>query len=176
MISIGSLIGEKSDRPHSDHGYVPLRTDCRICPQRTPRCLRFGLYQGPCCPLLKERGMAELVCEIEAPLAIVIAGRWRRTVFCADPAELIRQGAGARSPCGKLRRRFATAAGFDFDLKLNQALAEALFDQIGPQGGKKTKTGRSTAWSVEKLAAKRIAKAADGRCHGSFWNTGSCRS
>jgi len=151
MVPISSLIGERSDPEQRSMESVELDQMTQYAAEDADIALR--LYYA-LIPVLKENGMAELVCEIEAPLAIVIAEMEANGIL-VDPEELIRQGKALGSRVEELRTQIREAAGFDFDLNSTRQLAEALFDRLGLKAGKKTKTGRSTDVEVlEKLASE----------------------
>jgi DNA polymerase I len=149
MISISSLIGERSDPGQSSMECVPLDQITQYAAEDADIALR--LYHA-LLPVLREQKMAELVCEVEAPLSAVIAEMEANGILC-DPDELLRQGKALGTRVEELRRQIVEAAGFEFDVNSIKQLAEALFDRLGFKVGKKTKTGRSTDVEVlEKLA------------------------
>ena len=149
MIPISALIGEKADPEQRTMDSVPLDQIAQYAAEDADIALR--LYHA-LMPTLREQKMAELVCEVESPLAVVLAEMEANGILC-DPEELIRQGKALGTRVDALREQIREAAGFDFDLNSTKQLAEALFDRLGFKVGKKTKTGRSTDVEVlEKLA------------------------
>ncbi|MBI2504117.1 MAG: DNA polymerase I [Candidatus Latescibacteria bacterium] len=105
-------------------------------------------------PKLDELGMGELMRQVEAPLAAVLARMEARGILC-DPGELRRQGQILGQRVEELRRQVWELAGGEFQLESTQQLAEVLFKKLGFPPGKRTKTGYSTDITVlEKLAAR----------------------
>ena len=150
MTPISALIGEKGDSEGRSMDAAPLDEVTQYAAEDADVALR--LYHA-LLPVLKEQRMADLVCEVEAPLAVVIAQMEANGILC-DPDELVRQGKALGTRVEALRAQIREAAGFDFDLGSTRQLAEALFDRLGVKAGRKTKTGRSTDVEVlEKLAA-----------------------
>ena len=148
MIPISALIGEKTDPEQRSMESVPLEQMTQYAAEDADIALR--LYHA-LLPVLQEQKMADLVCKVEAPLAVVIAEMEANGILC-DPEELVRQGKALGTRVDTLREQIREAAGFDFDLNSTKQLADALFDRLGFKVGKKTKTGRSTDVEVlEKL-------------------------
>ncbi len=105
-------------------------------------------------PRLEEHGMAALLREVEAPLAVVLAEMELAGILC-DPAELRQQGQALGTRVDALREEIQERAGRKFALDSPKQLAEVLFDHLGFSVVKKTKTGRSTDVEVlERLAAQ----------------------
>lgn len=101
---------------------------------------------------LKEQGMLTLMNEIEMPLTRVLADMERYGVL-VKPDELQAYGKALEGRIGELITSIYQQAGCEFNLNSPKQLGEVLFDKMGLQGGKKTKTGYSTAADVlEKLA------------------------
>ncbi len=149
MIPITELIGERTDPNQGSMESVPLDQIAQYAAEDADIALR--LYHA-LLPRLEEQKMAELVREVESPLALVIAEMEANGILC-DPEELVRQGKALGIRVEALREQIREAAGFDFDLNSTKQLGEALFDRLGFKVGKKTKTGRSTDVEVlEKLA------------------------
>jgi DNA polymerase-1 len=149
MVPISALIGEKTDPEQRSMDSVPIDQIAQYAAEDADIALR--LYHV-LLPILEEQKMAELVCDVEAPLAVVIAEMEANGILC-DPEELIQQGKALGTRVEALRLQIREAAGFDFDINSTKQLAEALFDRLGLKSGKKTKTGRSTDVEVlEKLA------------------------
>jgi DNA polymerase-1 len=105
-------------------------------------------------PRLDALGLGSLLRDVEAPLAVVLAGMEHHGIRC-HPEELRRQGEVLAVRVDELRRQIQDLAGCEFNLDSPRQLAEVLFDKLGLASGKRTKTGRSTDVEVlEKLAAQ----------------------
>ena len=101
---------------------------------------------------LREQGMWELYQEIERPLVWVLA-QMERAGVRALPEELAAYGASLQEGLVQLEERIYEEAGETFNIQSPKQLGEILFDRMKLPGGKKTKTGYSTAAEVlEKLA------------------------
>ena len=107
-------------------------------------------------PLLRERlseqGMYDLMYEIEMPLTRVLYEMERYGVM-VKPDELRVYGEAPDGRITELEQSVYRQAGCEFNINSPKQLGEVLFDKMGIKGGKKTKTGYSTAADVlEKLA------------------------
>ncbi len=107
-------------------------------------------------PLLRERlseqGMYDLMYEIEMPLTRVLYEMERYGVM-VKPDELRAYGEALIGRITELEQSVYRQAGCEFNINSPKQLGEVLFDKMGIKGGKKTKTGYSTAADVlEKLA------------------------
>lgn len=107
-------------------------------------------------PLLRERlseqGMYDLMYEIEMPLTRVLYEMERYGVM-VKPDELRAYGEALVGRITELEQSVYRQAGCEFNINSPKQLGEVLFDKMGIKGGKKTKTGYSTAADVlEKLA------------------------
>ncbi len=107
-------------------------------------------------PLLRERlseqGMYDLMYEIEMPLTRVLYEMERYGVM-VKPDELRVYGEALVGRITELEQSVYRQAGCEFNINSPKQLGEVLFDKMGIKGGKKTKTGYSTAADVlEKLA------------------------
>ncbi len=101
---------------------------------------------------LKEQGMYDLLYEIEMPLTKVLYDMERYGVM-VKPAALRAYGEALTGRIGELEQEIYRQAGCEFNINSPKQLGEILFDRMGLRGGKKTKTGYSTAADVlEKLA------------------------
>lgn len=163
MIPISSLLGEpeagkgKTARQRS-MAEVPLAEVVPYAAEDADIALR--LYDV-LAPRLEALGLERLQREVEAPLAPVLAEMEANGILC-DPVELRRQGEALGARVGELRAQVWSAAGGEFHLDSPKQLAEVLFDRLGLQAGKKTKTGRSTdIEELERLAA--VENRADAR-------------
>ena len=102
---------------------------------------------------LKEEGMEALFDEVEMPLTAVLASMENAGIIC-DPDELKAYGDRLTGRIGELTASIYEKAGEEFNINSPKQLGEILFVKMGLKGGKKTKTGYSTAADVlEKLAA-----------------------
>ena len=101
---------------------------------------------------LKEQGMYDLMYEIEMPLTKVLFDMEQYGVL-VKPDELRAYGEALVGRITELEESVYKQAGCEFNINSPKQLGEILFDRMGIQGGKKTKTGYSTAADVlEKLA------------------------
>lgn len=101
---------------------------------------------------LKEQGMYRLMYEIEMPLTRVLYDMEQYGVL-VRPDELKAYGQALAGRIKELEQSIYRQAGCEFNINSPKQLGEILFDKMGIQGGKKTKTGYSTAADVlEKLA------------------------
>lgn len=149
MIPIAELIGEGEGQASMEA--VPLRQIVPYAAEDADIALR--LYHR-LLPTLEAMGQAALLREIEAPLTVVLAEMEHHGIRC-DPEELKRQGEALKARVEELKRRIWEIAGCEFLLDSTKQLAEVLFDKLGLEPGKRTKTGRSTDIQVlEKLAAQ----------------------
>ena len=107
-------------------------------------------------PVLREKLEAEkmtaLFDEIEMPLVYVLASMEREGIL-ASREELAKYGASLAKRIGELTEAIYKEAGGEFNINSPKQLGQILFEKMGIPGGKKTKTGYSTAADVlEKLA------------------------
>ncbi len=99
-----------------------------------------------------ELGMDKLFYDVEMPLSKVLFDMERLGVL-VDKDELIRYGESLVEGIDRLQRAVYNAAGEEFNLNSPKQLGEILFEKMQLPGGKKTKSGYSTAADVlEKLA------------------------
>ena len=122
--------------------------------------LEFACFNAYVClaaaPLLrdklKEQGMYNLMYEIEMPLTKVLYEMEQYGVL-VKPDELKAYGEALVGRITELEQSIYRQAGSEFNINSPKQLGEILFDRMGIKGGKKTKTGYSTAADVlEKLA------------------------
>ena len=101
---------------------------------------------------IKEEGMFDIYEDIELPLVYTlfdmeIAG------IAMDAAALAKFGENLAVRITELEKSIYEAAGEEFNINSPKQLGVILFEKLGIQGGKKTKTGYSTAADVlEELA------------------------
>lgn len=102
---------------------------------------------------LKETGMDTLFTDIEMPLSLVLFDMEKEGVL-VRPEELKVYGEELLVRMTQLEQSIHEQAGTDFNINSPKQLGEVLFETMEIPGGKKTKTGYSTAADVlEKLAA-----------------------
>lgn len=101
---------------------------------------------------LDNTGMLKLFKEIEMPLTICLYDMEKEGIL-VKPDELKAYGEELQKQINTLEGSIHEAAGCDFNINSPKQLGEVLFEKMGLKGGKKTKTGYSTAADVlEKLA------------------------
>jgi DNA polymerase-1 len=101
---------------------------------------------------LKETGMYDLFRSLEMPLTYVLYDMEKEGIL-VKPAELKAYGDTLNVRIKELENDIHTAAGVEFNINSPKQLGEVLFEKLQLAGGKKTKTGYSTAADVlEKLA------------------------
>lgn len=101
---------------------------------------------------LAKNGMDRLFRELEMPLTYVLYDMEREGIL-VKPDELKAYGDELTARISGLEKSIHCAAGEDFNINSPKQLGEILFDKLGLPGGKKTKTGYSTAAeTLEKLA------------------------
>lgn len=102
---------------------------------------------------LKEAGMESLMAEIEMPLTYVLFDMEKEGIM-VKPGELHQYGETLAGRITKLEQEIYEKAGIRFNINSPKQLGEILFERLKLPGGKKTKTGYSTAADVlEKLSA-----------------------
>lgn len=98
---------------------------------------------------LEERTLYE---EIEMPLVYTLYDM-QRVGILVDKQALVDYGVELRAGIEALQARIYAEAGEEFNINSPKQLGEILFGKLGMKGGKKTKSGYSTAADVlEKLA------------------------
>lgn len=101
---------------------------------------------------LVEYGMDKLMREVEMPLSLVLYDMEREGIL-VKREKLYEYGQALVSRITELEQSIHEAAGHDFNILSPKQLAVVLFEELQLPGGKKTKTGFSTAADVlEKLA------------------------
>ncbi len=144
---------------------------------------------------LKDADMLPLYTEVELPLVRTLYGMEKEGI-AIDRGELSAYGEALTCRIDELEKEIYAEAGEEFNIQSPKQLGTILFEKMGLPGGKKTKTGYSTAADVlEQLApqAPVVAKileyrqltklkstyaeglgscvAADGRIHTTFQQT-----
>ncbi len=103
---------------------------------------------------LEETGMLKLMREIEMPLTYVLYDMEKEGIL-VKPAELKAYGEALTGRISELEQKIYDGAGTEFNINSPKQLGEILFEKLSLPGGKKTKTGYSTAADVlEKLAGE----------------------
>ncbi len=101
---------------------------------------------------LRETEQEKLFTDVEMPLSLVLAHMEAEGVMIA-PGELSVYGRELGERILVLEKKIHETAGEDFNINSPKQLGEILFEKMQIPGGKKTKTGYSTAADVlEKLA------------------------
>lgn len=128
--------------------------------QHPDRCVQFYCYGAyvsrkaaeEICDKLRSAGMEKLMREIEMPLSLVLYDMEREGVIVRRE-ELKAYGDALVSRIAELETSIHTQAGMEFNINSPKQLGEVLFETMQLPGGKKTKTGYSTAADVlEKLS------------------------
>ncbi|MDY2699448.1 MAG: DNA polymerase I [Lachnospiraceae bacterium] len=103
---------------------------------------------------LEEAGMEKLMREMEMPLTYVLYDMEKEGIL-VKPEELKEYGVALAGRISELEQKIYEEAGTSFNINSPKQLGEILFERLALPGGKKTKTGYSTAADVlEKLAEK----------------------
>ena len=151
---LGLLIPEQSQR----FGKMTLREALKEKEAELTEYACFLAYVSvKAAPVLKEKladtGMDKLMKEIEMPLTFVLYDMEREGIL-VRPAELKAYGEALTGRIEELEQKIYEQAGTEFNINSPKQLGEILFDRLKLPGGKKTKTGYSTAADVlEKLSA-----------------------
>lgn len=103
---------------------------------------------------LEKYGMGNLMKEIEMPLSHILYKMQCEGIGVQKDA-LKQYGDDLVGRIAELEQSIYTAAGITFNINSPKQLGEILFERLGMKGGKKTKTGYSTAADVlEKLSGE----------------------
>jgi DNA polymerase-1 len=115
------------------------------------RALAVARLVEPISNALDAQGLSALHDDIEVPLVRVLA-RMEDAGIAVDAAELKHLNDTLAAECGALTKEIWADAGEEFNVNSTLKLREILFERLGLQPQKKTKTGYSTdAASLEKL-------------------------
>jgi DNA polymerase-1 len=118
------------------------------------RALAVAMLVEPITAALDAQRMRTLHDEIEVPLVRVLA-KMEDAGIAVDATELKHLNDTLSAECAELTREIWNDAGEEFNVNSTLKLREILFDRLGLQPTKKTKTGYSTdAASLEKLAGQ----------------------
>ena len=103
---------------------------------------------------LEETQMDRLMREIEMPLTLVLFSMEEEGIR-VNPEALKDYGEALSGKITELEQEIYSEAGCEFNINSPKQLGEILFEKMGLPGGKKTKTGYSTAADVlEKLSGE----------------------
>lgn len=103
---------------------------------------------------LEETQMDRLMREIEMPLTLVLFSMEEEGIR-VNPEALKDYGEALLGKITELEQEIYSEAGCEFNINSPKQLGEILFEKMGLPGGKKTKTGYSTAADVlEKLSGE----------------------
>lgn len=103
---------------------------------------------------LEETQMDRLMREIEMPLTLVLFSMEEEGIR-VNPEALKDYGEALSGKITELEQEIYSEAGCEFNINSPKQLGEILFERMGLPGGKKTKTGYSTAADVlEKLSGE----------------------
>ncbi|MCR4589496.1 MAG: DNA polymerase I [Lachnospiraceae bacterium] len=101
---------------------------------------------------IEEKGMSDLLHNIEMPLTFVLAGMENEGV-AVKKNELESYSRNLGDKLKELEAKIYQGAGEEFNINSPKQLGVILFEKMGIKGGRKTKTGYSTSAEVlEKLA------------------------
>jgi DNA polymerase-1 len=118
------------------------------------RALAVARLVAPITKALDAQGLRSLHDDIEVPLVRVLA-RMETAGVGVDAVELKHLNDTLAAECAELTQLIRDDAGEDFNVNSTLKLREILFERLGLQPQKKTKTGYSTdAASLEKLAGQ----------------------
>jgi DNA polymerase-1 len=156
-----SIAGEHLGLVIPDRKQVCGKNSYRQTMEEKPEELKeFACFQAYTCLMaagelgkkLKEQGMLELLYEIEMPLTKVLY-EMELSGIMVRPDELKAYGEALTGRIAELEQSVCEQAGVKFNINSPKQLGEVLFEKMGIPGGKKTKTGYSTAADIlEKLA------------------------
>lgn len=103
---------------------------------------------------LADAGMDSLFEKVEMPLVYVLS-HMEHEGIAVEKDELIKYGQELAGEIASLEQSITEKAGESFNINSPKQLGEILFEKLHIEGGKKTKTGYSTAADVlEKLAGE----------------------
>lgn len=132
----------------------------KVLEEKPQEFMEYACFQAYVCKMsqkilqkkLEEQGMLSLLYEIEMPLTRVLYEMEQYGIM-VRPEELKAYGEALTGRIEELEQSIYEQAGVQFNINSPKQLGEILFEKMGLSGGKKTKTGYSTAADVlEKLA------------------------
>lgn len=122
--------------------YAVTPFDTLLVPELADIAALPGLYEALWAKIA-ECGQVRLLCEIEIPLARVLASM-ENIGFLVNTAALRSFGETLDADIARLEGEIHTLAGGAFNINSPKQLGEVLFERLGLPAGKKTKTGYST--------------------------------
>lgn len=140
-------------------GKCPVKEALRTMPQKTAEYYCYVAYvaakaHSVLTQKLQDAGMDVLMREIEMPLSLVLYDMEKEGVEVRKE-ELKAYGDALVARIDELEKSIHAQAGVEFNINSPKQLGEVLFETMGMPGGKKTKTGYSTAADVlEKLSGE----------------------
>ena len=140
-------------------GKASYRETDFIHPEKTYEFACYGAYvafmvKPVLLQKLQDTGMESLMREIEMPLSLVLYEMEQLGVM-VRPEELKEYGDKLTGRIAELEKAIHEQAGEQFNINSPKQLGEILFEKMQLPGGKKTKTGYSTAADVlEKMAVE----------------------
>ena len=145
--------------PESSRLFGKMSID-RALPEKEQEVFEYACYLAytalKAAPVIREKlaqtGMRSLMNEIEMPLSYVLYDMEKEGIMI-KPEELKAYGEKLLLRIGELEQEIYKKAGCEFNINSPKQLGEILFEKMNLPGGKKTKTGYSTAADVlDKLA------------------------
>jgi DNA polymerase-1 len=122
-----------------------------VLPENTHPLIRTAVLHAPISEALKDEldktGQAELLKDIELPLAKVLASMELDGVL-VDKNGLTNMGEELKQRCEELQKEIYSLIGYELNLNSPKQLGIALFEDLGLPGGKKTKSGYSTSAEI----------------------------
>lgn len=140
-------------------GKKGLRETYKEAPEKVAEYFMYQVYtayaaRGVLEKKLEEAGMLKLMQDVEMPLSYVLYDMEREGVIVRRE-ELKEYGDALSARISELETKIYEQAGEAFNINSPKQLGEVLFEHMNLPGGKKTKTGYSTAADVlEKLATE----------------------
>ena len=149
----GTLLGEIHASRAEIFGKADFADAADKAPAYAGDCARICALTAPIlAEQLAETGMLDLFERIEMPLSYILYDMERIGIGVRRD-ELKAYGEQLTGRIAELEQSIYEAAGSVFNINSPRQLGEILFDRMGLPGGKKTKTGYSTAADVlEKIA------------------------
>lgn len=150
---LGLMIPEKTQR----FGKMSLKQALEEKPEEFCEYACFWAYVSKAAaPVLRKKladsGMDRLMTDIEMPLTYVLYDMEKEGIM-VKPEELKKYSEALSGRIVQLEKEIYEKAGTEFNINSPKQLGEVLFEKLKLPGGKKTKTGYSTAADVlEKLS------------------------
>ncbi len=135
----------------AEYAVVPF--DTQLLPELSDIASLYGLYQR-LWEKIDEYGQVALLCNIEIPLAKVLASM-ENAGFLVDTKAIASFGQSLDADISRLEQDIHRLAGSEFNINSPKQLGEVLFVRLALPSGKKTKSGFSTnAEVLETLRGK----------------------